>query len=86
MPRFDGTGPLGYGPGTGRGLGPCSAGIGWRRGFGRGYGRFWGWGPYNAPYRMTQKEETETLKDEAEILEEELKEIKERLAGLKAKK
>ncbi len=28
MPKFDGTGPLGKGPGTGRGLGPCKrAGI-----------------------------------------------------------
>lgn len=86
MPRFDGTGPLGYGPGTGRRLGPCGAGIGWRRGFGRGYGRPSCWGPYDTPYRMTQKEETETLRNEAEILEEELKEIKERLAELKAKK
>ncbi len=84
MPRFDGTGPLGYGPSAGRGLGPCGAGIGWRRGFGRGYGRFWG--SYNTPYKMTQKEETEVLRDEAEILEEELKEIKERLVELKAKK
>jgi hypothetical protein len=24
MPRMDGTGPAGQGPGTGRGLGPCS--------------------------------------------------------------
>ena len=31
MPRFDGTGPLGFGPMTGRGFGPC--------GYGRGYGR-----------------------------------------------
>lgn len=26
MPRFDGTGPLGYGPATGRGLGGCRYG------------------------------------------------------------
>ncbi len=52
MPRFDRTGPLGYGPGTGRGLGSCLNGqpqasfwrrpIGWFRGWmgwGRGFGR-----------------------------------------------
>ena len=32
MPRFDGTGPEGLGAGTGWGLGPCGAGMGWRRG------------------------------------------------------
>lgn len=53
MPDFDGTGPMGAGPGNGRGLGPC--GAGWRRGFGRsrgfgfgrgrrGFGRFSWWG------------------------------------------
>ncbi len=54
MPGFDGTGPLGMGPGTGRGLGPCGAGVrGWfgprwfpgfgRRWFGRGRGFGRGW-------------------------------------------
>ena len=36
MPRFDGTGPGGFGAGTGWGLGPCGAGMGWSRGGGRG--------------------------------------------------
>jgi len=48
MPWGDGTGPMGMGPRTGRGLGYCSGfnspgfvkGPGW--GFGRGFG--WGWG------------------------------------------
>lgn len=31
MPRYNGTGPLGFGPGTGWGLGPCGAGMGWGR-------------------------------------------------------
>lgn len=31
MPRFDGTGPAGYGPMTGRGFGPCAQGFGFRR-------------------------------------------------------
>ncbi len=59
MPAFDGTGPLGQGPRTGRGLGYCPPGppryvnpprfwggrlgLGWRRGWGRGWGRGFGW-------------------------------------------
>ena len=84
MPRFDGTGPLGFGPGTGWGMGPCGMGMDWRRGFGRGFGRFGGYYPYQP--RITKKEETEILRDEAEALEEELQDIKERLTELKAKK
>lgn len=96
MPRFDGTGPAGLGPGTGWGLGPCGAGRAWRRGFrpGFGYGRglgwrrpwgypFWGYYPASA---LTKKEETELLSEEAEALEEELKAIQERLAELKGQK
>jgi Family of unknown function (DUF5320) len=61
MPGFDRTGPMGQGPGTGWGLGPCGAGRRrgggqfWGRGFGRGawgfgrgyFGRGgrWGFGP-----------------------------------------
>jgi hypothetical protein len=90
MPRFDGTGPLGLGPGTGWGLGPCGAGLAWRRGWGRGFGwrRFWGY-PYGAyPYQpqITKKEEKEMLEDEVKDLEEELKTIKARLAELKGQK
>lgn len=51
MPRGDRTGPAGYGPMTGRGLGYCAGysapGFmhgGWGRGFGRGWGRGWGRG------------------------------------------
>lgn len=78
MPRFDRTGPLGFGPGTGLGLGPCCPGMGWRRGFGRGFGRFWRFGP-----QITKKEEKAVLEEEVEILEDEMKSLKERLAELK---
>ena len=59
MPRFDGTGPQGMGPGTGGGRGFCTPGAGtgygygagWYRGAGRGgipwgsgRGRAWGGG------------------------------------------
>jgi len=90
MPRFDGTGPWGQGPGTGWGRGPCGGGMGWRRGFGRGLGwrRFWGKGGYGYPPQSqpTKKEEKEILEDEAAGLEEELKEIRARLAELKGQK
>jgi hypothetical protein len=81
MPRFDGTGPLGFGPGTGWGMGPCGGGIGWGRRISRGFGNGYGWRSF-----LTKKEETETLKDEADILENELKAIKERLAELRTRK
>ncbi len=66
MPRGDRTGPMGYGPMTGRGMGYCAGyagpgytnpgfgyrgfGGGWGRGFGRGYGRGWGRGWRHHPY------------------------------------
>jgi len=91
MPRFDGTGPWGLGPGTGWGLGPCGAGMAWRRGGGRGlgYGRGFGWRRYGAyPYQpqITEKEEKEILEQDTKDLEEELKAIKARLAELKGQK
>jgi len=72
MPRFDGTGPWGLGPGTGWGLGPCGAGMGWRRVWGRGFGRGFGFRRFISP-----KNELATLEDEEKILEEELAAIKE---------
>jgi len=74
MPRYDGTGPMGQGALTGRGLGFCGGGMGYGRGIRRGR-RFY-----------TPKEESEVLKDETEILEQELKAIKSRLAQLKGQK
>ena len=88
MPRLNKTGPLGRGPGTGRGFGPCSGGTVYGRGgagAGRGLGwrRFWGYYPAPTP---SKKEETEMLSEETEILEEELKVIKSRLTELKGQK
>ena len=73
MPRFDQTGPMGLGPRTGRGMGPC--------GFGMGFGRGFGWRRF-----VTKKEEREMLAEEAEDLEQELKAVKERLAELESEK
>jgi len=38
MPNRDGTGPMGYGPRSGRGLGPCGQGKSFRRGQSRRQG------------------------------------------------
>lgn len=81
MPRLNGTGPMGYGPKTGRGLGNCGNGRGWGNGFGCGFGRFWRFGN-----KVSAKEEKEILEQDVEVLQEELKAVKERLSGLKGKK
>lgn len=80
MPKRDGTGPLGLGSRTGWGMGPCAGGIGWRGGFGRGFGRFWKFGS-----QVSQKEEKQILEEEARILEGELKAVKDRLNELKGR-
>jgi len=82
MPRFDGTGPFGSGPSTGRGMGPCGAGLKRMGGYGRGFGR--SYNPYQP--RVTKKEETEMLTNEAEAIEEELKAVQERLSKLRTEK
>lgn len=81
MPRGDRTGPMGYGPRSGRGLGICgfptgrTAFVG--RGFGRGIGlglssgrRFW---PQDAQPK-------DSIKSEISFLEERLNELKTLLA------
>ena len=67
MPKFDGTGPAGDGPGTGRGAGPCGTGLGWFRKRGRRFG----WGNPN-----TKEEEIETLEGRIKTAEERLAELK----------
>lgn len=93
MPGQNGTGPMGQGAGTGRGMGPCAmptgrqgAGMGYgRRGGGRGLGfrRFWGYYPTTAP---SKQEEKEILAQDAQMMEEELRSIKARLAELESEK
>jgi len=74
MPRYDGTGPLGLGPRTGRGAGPCGRGFGFRR--------FWGLNRR----RWTDKDEISSLDDEEKALEEELKAVREEKKNLKGRK
>lgn len=81
MPGFDRTGPLGQGPLTGRGLGPCGGARAWGR---PRFGLFWGRRSWGVPYqRVDSQSETQTLEDEAKALEEELTAIKERLEEIK---
>ncbi len=91
MPQQNGTGPMGAGPMTGRGLGPCGGGQAQGRGFGRGMGlrqgsgrgwfgrgmcRFWpGW-------NATAKDRKQALEDEAKMLEQDLADVKAELDGL----
>jgi len=72
MPRLDGTGPLGLGPRTGRGLGPCGMGMGWRCPWLCSYNQF-----------VSPKNELAALEQEEKILEEELSVIREEKANLK---
>ena len=60
MPRFDGTGPWGYGARTGRGLGPCGYGYRGRRFV----------SPRNE--RALLEEEIKELEEEIKILREEM--------------
>ncbi len=97
MPGFDGTGPVGRGPGTGGGFGPCRGA--WPRlsgfrggGFGRGPGwgpgrgpcRWWygGPGPYYGPAWTGPEDEKAFLKEQAEQLKAELAEMEQRMAEL----
>ena len=77
MPKLDGTGPMGQGAGTGRGMGPCGAGMrmGWgcRGGYGRR--RF-----------ISPKNELSALEDEEKMLLEELEVVKAEKEALKAQK
>jgi len=80
MPGFDRTGPRGGGPMTGRGLGPCGTGLGWRRGYGmgRGLGRYFGW---NWP--QNPQDQKKTLADYRKALEEELEDVKKEEESIK---
>lgn len=75
MPRFDGTGPNGQGPRTGRGMGPCGGGM---RCGGCGYGFGFGGRRFVSP-----KNELSALEAEERDLEEQLEIIREEKEALK---
>jgi hypothetical protein len=85
MPNFDGTGPQGMGPMTGRAQGRCntknapgrqSYGRGWGVGFGRGrgFGRRTGFCPFLDQSVIDENDRTSLSSYEKE-LQEELKEV-----------
>lgn len=90
MPRRDSTGPLGQGPMTGRGLGPCgggrAAGLGRGLGLGLGLGLGWGWRRgarrFAGPVPTTPADEAAALKERADILEAQLSAVKQRITRL----
>lgn len=71
MPRFNGMGPCGMGPRTGKGMGPCGRGYGGRAGYGRRYGAGYGRGYY--PFSL--EEEKAFLEEEKAYLESRIKEL-----------
>ncbi|MFH1711271.1 MAG: DUF5320 domain-containing protein [Nanoarchaeota archaeon] len=88
MPIRDGTGPSGQGPMTGRGLGPCGAGL--RQGFvqgrgiGRGRGLALGCCPVANQVALTSEEEKKILEAELKELDLDKVEIQKRLKALKS--
>ena len=94
MAGRDATGPLGVGPGTGRGMGPCSGDAVPQVGFGHGHRRrwwsraagFWGWPRWGvggvAEVPSTREEEVALLKAEGERLRAELEALDRRLAEI----
>ncbi|HBG28213.1 MAG: hypothetical protein A2Y10_19745 [Planctomycetes bacterium GWF2_41_51] len=87
MPSGNGTGPMGAGPMTGRGLGRCTGFVAGGFGRGRGMGlrnRFGARNPRFQPAPVITKEhQLQSLRQDAEILEAELKEIKSQIEQLK---
>jgi hypothetical protein len=76
MPRRDGTGPMGAGSMTGRGLGICTgrydAGLGCRRGFGRSF----------AAAPIDSKTQKELLQEQKDLLKNRLEWIDNQLENL----
>jgi hypothetical protein len=72
MPRLDKTGPLGIGPGTGRGFGPCFGfGPRYLHHHNRGLGRYFHW-----DWPQAKGDQIKILADYRKALEEELKDVK----------
>jgi hypothetical protein len=87
MPRRDGTGPIGQGAMTGRGMGICNGGDNIQYGYGVGYGRRTKFNCrrgfsryYGAGAPVFQQ--LDSLKEQKELLERRLKEINNQLDQL----
>ncbi len=91
MPGGNRTGPMGSGPGTGRGLGYCTGmdfrrGLGRGLGFGAGRGRQQGRFGYPSSQPLEKEQEMAILTDQVNMLENELALIKQRQAEIKNQK
>ncbi|MEN6443777.1 MAG: DUF5320 domain-containing protein [Methanoregula sp.] len=80
MPGLDQTGPAGYGPGTGRGMGPCGRGMAVGRGFGRGRG--FCWNNSVKPEPLSREAKKQLLEAELKRIDAEKTEIQRRLTTL----
>ena len=77
MLNFDGTCPLGNGPGRGRGFGHCY-GLGWKHhNHHRGLGRYCG-----CDYPETKEEKKKALSEYAQALREETEDVEKELSEL----
>ncbi|WP_147819459.1 DUF5320 domain-containing protein [Salidesulfovibrio onnuriiensis] len=87
MPGRDGTGPMGMGSRTGRGLGVCTGANAPRRGrwvgagFGMGY-RGYRWQGNVPAYAPAAPNDRQALEERAALLEAELKDLQQRIAEL----
>lgn len=85
MPRRDGRGPMGQGPATGRGLGPCGyARVSPRRRYsnrGLGFRRRPGFGPFGPGFcgYLDESKDRELLEEKRNLLREELAALEEYL-------
>ena len=79
MPKLDGTGPMGQGAGSGRGMGSCGNSMGIRRGCCGGYGQ-------GRRRFISPKNELSALEDEEKMLLEDLEVIKAEKEALKTQK
>ena len=91
MPGGDRTGPLGRGPITGKGFGPCNAGrgraglasrFGFGPGRGRGFGLRQGLGINAGFNQYDTKTQQELLAEEKEMLQERLNQVRKQLENM----
>ena len=88
MPGFDQTGPAGYGPGSGRGAGPCGRGMAYGRVCAQGFGRRSGRGRglcrnyYPEPESLSREAQKQLLEAGLRRIEAEKTEIQKRLTTL----
>ena len=83
MPGFDGTGPNGSGPMSGRGMGRCQTNAGFGRGRGAGFGGGRGFGfrrGFSCPFaelenNPTKQERIDALKEYKKRLETEIDDL-----------